>query len=185
MGHLDPQKIKYVGYALQLLLVIVLVISLACKSWTLLGICLGATVVLLVLVSIQLLNQPDDIQNSVRLLKTMFAPAHQLPVQQLQVTQPQVYRPIDEPIYDPLQHVSRDERTALQIMSMPDATPSMHPAVQPMFNQRIVPTSQGADLHPQTDAYHRPVGQPETVPVHLDPLHPQNPLNSLSYLYKH
>ena len=61
-------KVRYVGYALQILLVLVLVISLAAKSWALLGICLGAALVLLVLVCIQLLNK-NNFGSNIRLMK--------------------------------------------------------------------------------------------------------------------
>jgi hypothetical protein len=60
----------------------------------------------------------------------------------------------------------------------------MQAPVLPMWNQRIVAVSQGQDLHGHTDAYHMPVAnQAQTLPVHLDVEHPDNPMNSLSYLY--
>jgi hypothetical protein len=56
---MDAATIQYLGYALQLILVLVLVVSLACKSWALLGVCLGASMVLLVLVCIEVVHKKN------------------------------------------------------------------------------------------------------------------------------
>lgn len=193
MVSITPEKAKYVGYALQLILVLVLVISLACKSWALLGVCLGATLVLLVLVCLQLMgkNQWKNVQLGKR--RDTMAHLQGYPQTWAQpLPQPVQYLPMAPPQYTPPMYrtppaqapLTRDERTALQIMSMTDRGGSMQAPVLPMWNQRIVAVSQGQDLHGHTDAYHMPVAnQAQTLPVHLDVEHPDNPMNSLSYLY--
>lgn len=188
---------KFLGYALQLLLVLVLVVSLACKSWSLLIVCLFGATALLALVCYQMITRQAIFKN-VRLMKTSSeetrlpmtqpyivnepANIHQEVVDMEPMTSltPPVYIP---PIY---QQLTRNEQTAMQIMSMSDRGVSMHAPVRPDFNQYVVPVSQGIDLHPHTTPYSMKVqGSNQVLPVHLDDMHPDNPMNSLSYLSQH
>ena len=81
-----------------------------------------------------------------------------------------------------MQNLTRDEQAAMHLMSMTDRGVTMHQPIRKDFNQYIVPQSQGVDLHPHTNAYMVQASQPLSLPVHLDEMHPDNPMNSLSYL---
>lgn len=203
----NPEAVRYVGYALQLLLVLVLVISLACKSWALLGVCLGAALVLLVLVCIQLLGKNGVKNVWLRKRSTMTYNhnyvdyeypewADHLSFEKQAFEQPSVYQPMAPPLYtppiyqahtNPIEPMTSSEKASLQIMTMTDRGGSMQAHVLPMYNQRIVPQSMGHDEFAHLNGYMIPVqGQDnEQTPAHLDPNHPDNPMNSLSYLYKH
>lgn len=250
-GDARTRTVQYIGYALQLLLVLVLVISLACKSWALLGVCTGAAVVLLALVCIQMITnarqqqQQQQNYNNIHLMKkrhagpsssssssyttpaaTMtsfnhpdytnyeypewadhlqFAPPsssssysdhHQQ--QQQQSTAPPIYTPT--PIYaahmqnrhvDEMGQVApltSSEKAALQIMTMTDRVGEMQAPAISNFDQRIVPISMGMDEHAHLNGYQVPVQkqqQQNQLPVHMDPFHPNNPMNSFSYLYQY
>lgn len=188
---------KFLGYALQLLLVLVLVVSLACKSWALLIVCLVGATALLALVCYQMITRQSMFKN-VRLMKTSSEETH------LPMTQPNVdnepanihqevvdlapMTSLTPPAYIPPMHrqLTRNEQAAMQIMSMGDRGVSMHAPVRPDFNQYVIPVSQGVDLHSHTTPYSMKIhGSEQTLPVHLDDMHPDNPMNSLSYLSQH
>jgi hypothetical protein len=187
---MNVEAAKYFGYALQLLLVLVLVISLACKSWGLLIVCLVAATALLAMVCYQLIKRQDNL-NYVKLVKTktMSYPStlpidtvENMPVEPLVPITPMT--PMMPATYQPPIHrgMTRDEQAAMHLMSMTDRGVSMHAPVRNDFNQYIVPNSQGLDLHPHTNAYLAPATAQAPLPVHLDEMHPDNPMNSLSYL---
>ena len=54
-------KIEYLSYGVQILLLLVLVIALACKSWALLSACLGAALVLFVLALVYLIQHKKSL----------------------------------------------------------------------------------------------------------------------------
>lgn len=184
---MNVETAKYFGYALQLLLVLVLIISLACKSWGLLIVCLVAAMALLTMVCYQLVQRQGGL-NYIKLLKTntMSYPStlpietvENIPVEPLVPMTPMMPATYQPPIH---QDMPRDEQAALHIMSMTDRGVSMHAPVRNDFNQYIVPNSQGLDLHPQTSPYLALATAQAPLPVHLDEMHPDNPMNSLSYL---
>lgn len=184
---MNVETAKYFGYALQLLLVLVLVISLACKSWGLLIVCLVAAMALLTMVCYQLVQRQGGL-NYIKLLKTntMSYPStlpietvENIPVEPLVPMTPMMPATYQPPIH---QDMTRDEQAALHIMSMTDRGVSMHAPVRNDFNQYIVPNSQGLDLHPQTNPYLALATAQAPLPIHLDEMHPDNPMNSLSYL---
>lgn len=187
---MNVETAKYFGYALQLLLVLVLVISLACKSWGLLIVCLVAAMALLTMVCYQLVQRQGGF-NYIKLLKTnsMSYPStlpietvENIPVEPLEPMTPMT--PMMPATYQPPIHrgMTRDEQAAMHLMSMTDRGVSMHAPVRNDFNQYIVPNSQGLDLHPHTNAYLAPATAQAPLPIHLDEMHPDNPMNSLSYL---
>ena len=189
---MDVETAKYFGYSLQLLLVLVLVISLACKSWGLLIVCLVAAIALLAMVCYQMVRNNQGFEN-IQLIKKNSALYTSRPsVQTMDINEPtnlpQVHMepmtPMTPGIYQPPIHKerTRDEQTALQLMSMTDRGVNMHAPVRNDYNQYIVPTSQGLDLHPHTNAYIAPATAQAPLPIHLDEMHPDNPMNSLSYL---
>lgn len=190
----NTEIVQYVGYALQLLLVLVLVISLAVKSWALLGVCLGAALVLLVLVCIQLLGTkfPKNAklmkrstmnQNHSEYIASMQHPNFPVYMEPNLVQKPMAPAPYTPPIYAQKQLTS-DEKTALQIMTMTDRGVDIHAPVLPMHNQRIVAVDMGLDPNMQLNSYQMPVKNHQTPLLpHMDPSHPDNPMNSLSYLY--
>ncbi len=206
MNKPSPDTVKYVGYVLQLLLVLVLVISLAVKSWALLGVCLGASLVLLVLVCIQLLGNRNitnvglmkrnamsfqENAQTAQWISQLHYPdfplqgpstIHNQPLLPPQYVPPMYRQEPREPI-EQKEPMTSSEKTALQIMTMTDHV--LHQPVLPMYEQRIVPISQGFD--PNMDQNHYAVrvpGSKPKVPVHMDFNHPDNPMNSLAYLYK-
>lgn len=182
---MDVETAKYFGYSLQLLLVLVLVISLACKSWGLLIVCLVAATALLTMVCYQLVKNQGT-YNNIKLLKTSGMTYPEMPSMEsmkntthfppMTPMTTATYRP---PIY---QGTTRDEQAALHIMSMTDRGVNMQAPVRNDYNQYIVPNSQGLDLHPQTNAYLALATAQAPLPVHLDEMHPDNPMNNLSYL---
>lgn len=215
-------SIEYAGYALQLLLVLVLVVSLACKSWALLGVCLGAALVLFTIVCWQLLKKPG--WKNVNLMKRDMSHYSQYP----QYPQYPPYRaphmhnnqsweygpapmqmhtvqdmspghhvevpfqnhamPSSDPMYIAQANpITIDEKVAMYHMSHMDrAATSMQAPVRPFRSRHFVPESQGADAFPHNNPYRQRVAgsTDRAIPAHLDPFHPQNPMNSLSYLYK-
>lgn len=183
---MDVDTAKYFGYALQLLLVLVLVISLACKSWTLLIVCLLCALVLLSIVCYQLINKTSGFKSveNVGLLKksaltmdeSISSATPMPPMTPMTDLSPMTYVP---PI---MQNLTRDEQAAMHLMSMTDRGVNMHQPIRKDFNQYIVPQSQGMNLHPYTNAYMVQASEPTSLPVHLDEMHPDNPMNSLSYL---
>lgn len=185
---MDVETAKYFGYALQLLLVLVLIISLACKSWGLLIVCLVAATALLTMVCYQLVQRQGG-WNYVKLLKTeTMSHPNAVPIEPVASIQP--FQPIEPmhpmtpntyqpPIY---QGTTRDEQAAMHLMSMTDRGVNMHAPVRNDFNQYIVPDSQGLDLNPHTNPYLALATAQAPLPVHLDEMHPDNPMNSLSYL---
>lgn len=173
---MDVETAKYFGYALQLLLVLVLVVSLACKSWALLLICLVAATALLTMVCYRLVSNQVGFKN-VKLLKTgTMGDLKPSGIEPMTPMTPTTYQP---PIY---QGMTRDEQAALHLMSMTDRGVDMHAPVRGDMNQYIVPTSQGLDLHPYTNPYMVAASAQAPLPIHLDEMHPDNPMNSLSYL---
>ena len=186
---MDVDTAKYFGYALQLLLVLVLVISLACKSWALLIICLICALVLLSIVCYQLINRTSGFKSmeNVGLLKKSAVTMDESITPTASMTSTTLMTPMTDlsPMtYVPpiLQHLTRDEQAAMHLMSMTDRGVNMHQPIRKDFNQYIVPQSQGMDLHPYTNAYMVQASEPTSLPVHLDEMHPDNPMNSLSYL---
>ena len=197
-----PQLVEYMGYALQLILVFVLVISLACKSWALLGVCLGAAVVLLVLVLVQLVSNTQFARTNpfknVSLMKTGMAGVSSSNLHNSYI-HPMTTAPTTQPFYPmaPLPPATpnhqlhaaythaplMDERMAMDLMSHADRGPSIQAPVQKFRHAYFVPQSQGQDLGP--DPYRVAVSsKPTQLEPHMDPYHVKNPMNSLSYLYK-
>lgn len=194
---MNVETAKYFGYALQLLLVLVLVISLACKSWGLLIVCLVVATALLTLVCYQLIQRKGG-WNYVKLLKTeTMTHPNAVPIEPVASVQPMdpmepiepmqpmmPMHPMTPNTYQPpiYQGTTRDEQAALHLMSMTDRGVNMHAPVRNDFNQYIVPNSQGLDLNPHTNPYLALATAQAPLPVHLDEMHPDNPMNSLSYL---
>lgn len=82
-----------------------------------------------------------------------------------------------------MEPMTSSEKTALQIMTMTDHV--LHQPVLPMYDQRIVPVSQGLDPNMEQNHYAvRVPGSKPKIPIHMDPMHPDNPMNTLAYLYK-
>ena len=183
---MDVDTAKYFGYALQLLLVLVLVISLACKSWALLIICLICALVLLSIVCYQLINKTYGLKSmeNIGLIKKSALTMDDSKTSVTPMTEFSPMTPMTPMTYVPpiLQNLTRDEQAANHIISMTDRGVNMHRPVRKDFNQYIVPQSQGMDLHPYTNPYLLPASKPASLPVHLDEMHPDNPMNSLSYL---
>lgn len=196
------ESAKYVGWALQICLLIGLVVALSCKSWALLGACLGAAVVLLVIVATKLIrgrlnqiDQPPPYRNNVQLLQKSFLP-HQMTSLP---PQPQIMYPrqdIRVPMsgnhgytgFEP--YVPMDERMAMTMNSFTNRGQMMHaPHKAITAMRRSSGLSQGEE--PIMDKYMVPipgaiVKTPQyglTKTPNSDPDDPQNPLNRLSYLY--
>lgn len=231
---MTSDQVKYFGYALQVILILVLVVSLAYKSWALLGVCLGAAVVLLVLVCIQLLGQPKagagnfgGFRENVSLMKRhftnmtdqtnqtnqtysvypsgpqvsyqgnlLYAYPQPMPLgQHLDMAPLPQGQALDMPAHGHMaipyevqaDELTIDEKVAMYHMTHVERGPSMQAPVSRFTHPDFVPQSQGADAFSESSYYASPVAgsAPPPLPAHLDSWNPDNPMTSLSYLYKY